>query len=40
MFTIIKDMIKGNPKRKPDRPIPVERLNSDTLNGNQQAKAG
>jgi L-ascorbate metabolism protein UlaG (beta-lactamase superfamily) len=39
MFTIIKDLIKGNPRRMPAVPIPVERLNVDVLTCSQQAKA-
>jgi L-ascorbate metabolism protein UlaG (beta-lactamase superfamily) len=38
MFTIIRDLIKGNPKGKPDGPIPVELLDIDTMTCNQQAK--
>jgi L-ascorbate metabolism protein UlaG (beta-lactamase superfamily) len=38
MFTIIKDLIKGNPKRKPKGPIPIEFLDNDTLNDNQETR--
>jgi len=38
MFTIIRDLIKGNPKRKPARPIPMELIDSGTMTCNQNSK--
>jgi L-ascorbate metabolism protein UlaG (beta-lactamase superfamily) len=37
-YTIVRDLIKGNPQGKPDRPIPVELLDIDAMSGNKQAK--
>jgi L-ascorbate metabolism protein UlaG (beta-lactamase superfamily) len=39
MFTIIRDLIKGNPKGKPSLPIPVKSLDIDSLTCNEQATA-
>lgn len=39
MFRIIKDLLKGDPKRQPAEAIPVERLAVDSLSGDGQAKA-
>lgn len=38
MISIIKDLIKGNPNRKPIGKIPMELLDADMMNENQQAK--
>lgn len=37
MCTIVRDLVKGNPKGKPDRSIPVELLDLEALSDSRQA---
>lgn len=39
MLSIVRDYIKGNPKVRPETPIPVQPLDRHFLGGKQQAKA-
>ncbi|MDP4128047.1 MAG: MBL fold metallo-hydrolase [Bacillota bacterium] len=38
MLTILRDFIKGNPKRKPDRPIPIDRVDTLPMQAGEQTK--
>lgn len=39
MFTILRDLIKGNPKRKPGRPITIDRIDTLPVQVDDQTKA-
>ncbi|HWR42122.1 MBL fold metallo-hydrolase [Sporomusa sp.] len=38
MFTILRDFIKDNSKRKPERPIPLEPIDTSTIQATKQGK--
>ncbi|MDF2500109.1 MAG: hypothetical protein K0Q77_823 [Anaerosporomusa subterranea] len=38
MFTILRDFIKGNPQRKPDKPIPIDTIDALPMQGATQTR--